>query len=149
MKQVHFEVTKEGQLKGEALLLKALKQKPGKYRAEIYQEGKRTNQQNRYMHMVFSRMKAGFYNAGWEDVTTPDKAKAECKKLFLSYEMVNRKTGEVKPAVKGTSEMTKEECSHFIDMIIQYAAEFLGIVIPTPEEYYADKTKWDLTTLAA
>lgn len=149
MKQVHFEVTKEGQLKGEALLLKALKQKPGRFRMEIYTLNKRSLPQNNYLHVVFTLAQKGLYGAGYRHITTMQAAKDWFKARHLTVEAVNEQTGEVYKYVRHTSDLPKDEMAVFIDTVRDECLEFLGVYIPTPDEYRNNYSKWDLSTIAA
>lgn len=137
-------------VKGEALLMKAFHRLPkGRYKCSLKSVTKRSLNQNSYIHVCFTLAQKGLYDAGWEYVTTPRKAKDEYKKMFLTIEVVNKHTGEVKPYTRHTSELTKEEMTEFINQVRDYALEYTGVYIPTPEEYKANYKKYDLVTLAA
>lgn len=148
MKTFWIEI-RDHQIVGEKLFLQALRgQNNGMYRMESYAETKRTNQQNKYMHVVFTLLQRGYYDAGYENVTTMEKAKLKIKEHLLSYETVNTKTGEMYKTIRDTSELSKDEGIEFIDQMLQFAAENLGIYIPTTEEYRANPAKWSLAALA-
>lgn len=147
MKTIWYEINEQG-IVGEFMLLKGLRsQKKGLYRCDIYAETKRTNQQNKYMHVVFTLLQHGLYYAGYEDINTMEKAKDFVKKLFLSYEKENKQTGMKYETVRGTSELSKDEGIEFIERVLQFAAEELGMYIPTVEEFQANPTKWGLAAL--
>lgn len=147
MKTIWVEI-RDHQIKGEALLLRALRgQNNGIYRHEIYAETKRTNQQNKYFHVLFTLLQKGYYDAGWEEITTMQKAKDRVKKDFLTYEAPNTKSGEVYQVQKDTSELSKDEGIEFIDRLIRFAGEELGMYIPTSEEYFKNPEKWSLAAL--
>jgi hypothetical protein len=148
VKTVWFELH-EHQIKGEKLFLQMLRAgKNGMYRIELFSETKRTNQQNKYMHVVFTLLQKGFRDAGYEDITSAEKAKAKVKEIFLTYETVNTRTGEVYKTTRSTSELSKDEGIEFINQVLQFAAEELGLYIPTTEEYKANPSKWGLSALA-
>jgi hypothetical protein len=147
MKTIWIEI-RDGNIKGEQLLLKGFRGlNNGVYRADIYSETKRTNQQNKYFHVLFTLLQRGLYDAGYEHINSMEKAKEFIKERFLSYETVNTKTGEVYKAVRGTSELSKDEGIEFIDQVLQWASEYLGCYIPTQEEYLNNKQKWALAAL--
>lgn len=105
----------------------------GRYFAKIDRKDKRSNQQNRYMHLMFSMIQKGFYELGYREVKTTEHAKYVMKDMFLSYEIENGTGGKMK-MVKRTRDLTKEQMAEFIDECIQFAAENLSIVIPAPNE---------------
>lgn len=147
MKTIWLEI-REHSIVGELLLLNGLRAlNNGNYRAEIYSETKRTNQQNKYFHVVFTLLQKGFYDSGYEDITTMEKAKAKIKDIFLSYEAPNKKTGEMYKVIRGTSDLSKDEGIDFIEQVLQFASEELGIYIPSSEEFKANPNKWSLAAL--
>lgn len=85
---------------------------------------KRTISQNAYMHVLFNLF-------GIETGYTASEAKTvlkrECKNL-----MVYEKEGE--KFLRGTSDLSKDECQVFIDWVINYAG-IQGIHLPSSEEY--------------
>jgi thioredoxin-related protein len=105
----------------------------GRYFAKIERKDKRTSQQNRYMHLMFSMIQKGFYEIGYREVKTTDQAKYIMKEMFLNYEVENGTGGKIK-MVRRTRDLTKEQMADFIDECIQFAAENLSIVIPSPGE---------------
>jgi hypothetical protein len=148
MKTIWIEI-RDHQIKGERLLLQGLRnQSDGIYRTELYNETKRTNQQNKYFHVLFTLLQKALYDAGYEDITTMEKAKDEIKRIFLTYEAVNKMTGEKYPVTRGTSELSKDEGIEFIERVLKFAAEELGFYIPTTEEFQANPEKWSLAALA-
>jgi hypothetical protein len=48
--------------------------------------------------------------------------------------MADKSTGEVLERVKGTSELTVTEFMDFTDNVRVWAMEFLGLILPLPEE---------------
>lgn len=108
----------------------------GKYYAKFDRKDKRTNQQNRYLHLMFSMIQKGFYELGYREMKTAEQAKYQMKELFLSYYIDNGTGGKLKQ-VRRTRDLTKEQMSVFIDECIQFAAENLSIVIPMPGEQTA------------
>jgi hypothetical protein len=147
VKTIWFEI-REHSIVGEPLLLRGLSAlNNGNYRAELYAETKRTNQQNKYFHVLFTLLQKALYDFGYEDITTMEKAKDFIKDLFLSYEVENRMNGVKYKVKRGTSELSKDEGIEFIDSTIKFAAEELGFYVPTQEEYQANPAKWNLSAL--
>lgn len=99
----------------------------------IQKKGKRSSQQNRYMHMMFSMIQKGFVEIGYREVRDMETAKEIMKRMFLS-ETIDNGTGGKIQIVKKTSSLTKSEMAEFIDQCIQFAAENLNTVIPSPGE---------------
>ena len=85
---------------------------------------KRTISQNSYMHVLFSiyGMETGYTAAEAKTVL-----KRECSNLMV-YETNGEKF------LKGTSELSKDECQRFIDWVINFAA-MQGVHLPSPDEY--------------
>ncbi len=148
MSQFTIEI-KDNQVVGEALLFKLLRsQKSGRYRCELYSLDKRSLNQNSYMHTVFSIAQKGLYDAGYENIRTPQAAKDFYKQHFLTVETFNKQTGEVYKYIRHTSELPKEEMSFFIEDVRNYSLEYTGCYIPTSDEYLADYNRYDLVALA-
>lgn len=101
-----------------------------------YQSGRRSSDQNAYFHGVICPMvREGLINVGWEGINDDEDAKDFLKEIFLLRKTENPKTGEERMKVLRTSELTKLEFSEFIEQIIKWGAEYLGIQIPYPGEY--------------
>lgn len=50
--------------------------------------------------------------------------------------MVNEETGEEKTRIRSTTELTKIEFNTYLEEIWQWAAEYLSITIPAPNERF-------------
>lgn len=149
MKSFYLTISPDNQIKGEKLLLQALRSnRPGFYRLDQYSLNKRSNQQNRYVHVCFTLAQKGLYDAGYDKVTTSQAAKDWYKNHFLKIEAVNEKTAEQYDYIRHTSELSKEEMGEFIDRVRDYALEFTGVYIPTPDEYLQNIERYDLVALA-
>lgn len=105
----------------------------GRYFTKFDRKDKRTTQQNRYMHLMFSMIQKGFYDIGYREVKTTEDAKEIMKRMFLSYEIENGTGGKIK-MVRRTRDLTKEQMNEFISECQQFAAENLNVVIPHPNE---------------
>lgn len=103
----------------------------GRYLLKLEKRDKRTNDQNAYLHTIFPLIRNGLQDIGYREVKTADDAKWVCKSLFLSYEIENGTGGKIR-MVKRTRDLTKDEMSAFIEEVIQWAAEYLGVVIEPP-----------------
>jgi hypothetical protein len=149
MKTFFVEITADHQIKGEHLLLKAFRSlKPGRYRNDLFSTNKRSINQNSYVHVVFTLAQKGLYELGYDWILTMDHTKKFYKEMFLTVDKVNQKTGEVKPFVRGTSELSKEEMGEFIDKVRDHQLEWAGVYIPPPSEWQNNHSKWDLVGLA-
>lgn len=103
----------------------------GRYLLKLERKDKRSNDQNAYLHTIFPLIRDGLQEIGYREVKTADDAKWVCKSLFLSYDIDNGTGGKIR-MVRRTRDLTKEQMSEFIDQIIQWAAEYLSIVIEPP-----------------
>lgn len=94
---------------------------------------KRSLQQNRYLHLIFTIFKDGLNELGNE--FTMQEVKDICKYKFALMDVVNESTSEIiGQRIKGTSEMSKVELAEFIDNVIRWAADNFHIVLPVPNE---------------
>lgn len=108
----------------------------GKFVMKIENVSKRTSQQNRYMHLMFSMIQEGFRDIGYREVRTTEDAKEIMKRMFLRYYIDNGTGGKIE-MIKRTRDLTKDEMIEFIDSCIQFAAENLNVVIPAPNTQVA------------
>lgn len=93
---------------------------------------KRSNQQNSYIHLLFTMLTEALNDLGNEFNMLEVKDMMKAK--FLLTDVVNEKTGEILgQRIKGTSECTTIELNEFFENVIRWAAE-LGIVLPYPNE---------------
>ena len=91
----------------------------------------RTNQQNRYLFGVaYDNILAHPELEGW---TKEDLHDFFLIKVFGS-EVIEFQGHKRHKALKRSSRLSTDEFSGFVDYIIQFAAERLGIVIPPPED---------------
>jgi RNA-binding protein YhbY len=109
--------------------------KDGIYQVKVSTRKKRSLSQNAYYWgVVCDMVKQGLYEAGYRSVRTSDDAHEVMKILFLKKRIVNEDTGEVIEIIGSTASLTTEEFIIYIEEIIQWAAEYLGIQIPLPNE---------------
>lgn len=109
--------------------------KDGKYLIEISNHNKRSNRQNRYYwQMLAEYFQPGLLNIGWQHVKTKDEAHLFMADIFLKVKEVNKETGEIKERTRSTTELSKEEFSIYLNELWQWAAEWLHVTIPEPNE---------------
>lgn len=96
-------------------------------------KSKRSEQQNRYLHLLFTIFTDALNDLG-NEFKMPE-VKELCKTKFALIDVVNEETGEViGQRIKGTSEMNKTELNEFFENIIRWASEHFGIILPYPNE---------------
>lgn len=109
--------------------------KDGKYCVTIEAANKRTIHQNAYYHgVIVPLVMEGLQNVGYSEIRTAEDAHETLKFLFLKKCIPNENTGEAIEFIGSTAKLTTTEFNLFIDQIIMWAAEFLGIQIPLPNE---------------
>jgi hypothetical protein len=95
---------------------------------------KRSLNQNAYYHAVCVQLvKDGLFDVGYK--LTNDQTHEYLKEMFLRHEITNETTGEVKYINRSTTELKTIEFNEYIDNIISWADEYLGIKIPLPNEF--------------
>lgn len=115
-------------------LRKAFDELPdGRYLVKIERKNKRTSPQNRYLHLMFYMICAGFREIGYNEVKDAEMAKEIMKRMFLTRTIENGTGGRIEVVLR-TRDLTKEQMSEFIEDCIQFSAENLGITIPAPEQ---------------
>jgi len=94
---------------------------------------KRSLSQNAYYWgVVVENVKSGLLDIGYR--MTKDDTHEFLKGKFHIIEKVNENTGEILKAVGSTSEMTTSQMMDYFSEITQWAAEYLNIQIPQPNE---------------
>jgi hypothetical protein len=94
---------------------------------------KRSSQQNKYLHVLFTIFKDALNDLGNE--FTMQQVKDLCKRKFLSYDLIDKSTGEViGEDIRHTSSLNKIEFGEFIESVVRWAADFFHIVLPYPSE---------------
>ena len=96
---------------------------------------KRSLKQNNLLHLYLSEIAK-------ETGMQLEQIKEALKKKFLTVPLTNKDgeimadsaTGEVMERVRGTSELTVTEFMEFTDNVRIWSAEFLGLLLPLPEE---------------
>lgn len=94
---------------------------------------KRSDQQNRYIHLLFTIFKDSLNDLGND--FSMQEVKDLCKFKFAKTDVINTNTGELLgERIKGTSEMGKLELAEFVDNVIDWAKEMFNIRLPKPGE---------------
>lgn len=107
----------------------------GGYRCRIEKGKKRSNQQNAwYWGIVVHLVKEGLQHIGYREVKSNDDAHEILKALFLKRNIVNEENGEVITIPGSTQKLTTIEFMTYTDEITKWAAEYLGVTIPAPNE---------------
>ncbi|RPE05516.1 hypothetical protein EGT74_24335 [Chitinophaga lutea] len=107
----------------------------GTYLVKVSPRKVRSLKQNAfYWGVVCDMVKDGLRYAGFAEVSTSEDAHDVMKGLFLKKNIINFQTGEALEGTKSTTELTTAEFSIYIEQIQQWAAEYLGISIPSPNE---------------
>jgi hypothetical protein len=93
---------------------------------------KRSNQQSRYYWgVVVESVRHGLINLGHE--LNKDEVHFFLKERFNQVTIENKR-GECIDIAGSTTQMTKSEFSDYIEKIARFSADFLGIIIPAPNE---------------
>lgn len=113
---------------------KQLQQFEGKrVEVRIQYKVQRSTKQNRYIHALFTIFTKELNDLG--NNFTTEEVKELCKLKFLKTDVANVQTGEtLGQRVRGTHELTKEECNDFFEQIIIWAADMFHITLPYPGE---------------
>ena len=94
---------------------------------------RRSLEQNAYYYgVVVPVVCAGLQDAGYR--VTREATHEFLKATFYKKELVNESTGEVLQTVGSTSQMSTVEMMEYFQEITQWAAEFLNVQIPAPNE---------------
>ena len=98
----------------------------------------KTLNQNSFLHgPVIEIVQRGFLEAGYKEAKDPDWVRNVLKWKFLKYEIINEDTGEIMTdengnvmfAVRSIADLKKAEYSEFIDKIVTWSFETLGVDI--------------------
>lgn len=100
---------------------------------------KRSLQQNAYYWSVVVPMcQKGLYDAGFEDCITNEDAHEMLKQFHLSRRMVSKQTGDTIDLAGSSKKLSIPEFNDYIERICRWAVEYLGIVIPSPDQEFAE-----------
>jgi len=88
-----------------------------------------------YFAVVVPMVHEGLYEAGWDEIRTNAAAHEYLKSNFIRREIINVKTGEMMEVKGGsTARFTIPEFNAYVEEICKWAAEYLGVVIPSPDK---------------
>lgn len=90
------------------------------------------NQNAYYWGVVIPMVRAALHDLGMK--LSRQEVHELLKLKFLKKEIINENTGEVFEYIGGSSELTTTEFMDFIAELQQWSAEYLNIVIPSPNE---------------
>lgn len=108
--------------------------KDGRYIVKIDNFNKRSLNQNAYYHgVVVPLVKDGLNEMGYKEIRTNEDAHEVLKSMFLKKQIPNEH-GEFIELNGSTAKLTTVEFMEFKEDIQQWAAEYLGINIPDPNE---------------
>lgn len=91
------------------------------------------NQNAYYWAVVIPLVRDGLFDVGYK--MSLEQTHEYLKREFLSTEIVNENTGEIKEITLSTAELKTIEFNEYFETIIQWAAEYLSIKIPYPNEF--------------
>lgn len=113
--------------------------KDGKYLITIKSIRKRSLQQNAYYWaVVVPLVRKGLFENGFDEVVKDEDAHEVLKAVFLKKDIVSKDTGEIITTIgRSTTELEVSEMSDFIERVCRWSAEYLGVVIPSPNDEYA------------
>jgi hypothetical protein len=107
----------------------------GKYKMELSSYKIRSlSQNNYYWQMIENYIQPGLYDLGWRDIKSKEAAHDFVRELFLKIKIINEQTGEEMERIKSTTELTTTQFNEYLEEIWQWAAEYLLISIPAPNE---------------
>ncbi len=93
----------------------------------------RSNPQNRYYWgVIVFLIRAALVESGWE--ITHEGTHELLKFRFLKEDRPIGEDGEFVTYVKSTTELDREEFGAYIEHCVRFAAEYLNVVIPPPNE---------------
>jgi len=112
--------------------------KDGRYRIKIDRANQRSAAQNAFYWLLLTDyIQPGLYNLGYREIKTKDDAHVFCCNEFLKKQLVNELTGEVKEIVRSTTELTTTEWEAYREDLNQFAAEYLGVTLPEPNQQFS------------
>lgn len=109
--------------------------KDGRHKLEVTEINKRSLNQNAYYWLILTEyIQPALYNEGWSDIKTKEDAHVFVSDIFLKRKSVNEATGEIKELPISTTELTKADFNIYLNDIWRWAAEYLSINIPEPNQ---------------
>ena len=107
----------------------------GRYMVKIMPYKVRSLQLNKYYHgCVLPLVLDGLREAGFNEIKDVATVHELLKKLFLERKIFSEKNGDEITLPGSTAILTNPEFNQFLDDVRQWAAEYLSIEIPLPNE---------------
>jgi RNA-binding protein YhbY len=123
-----------GQITNKATVANQFKLADGSYLVTIKSKKNRSIPQNRFWWgCLIPLVKQGLNDAGYDEVKTNEDAHEVIKALFLK-KMIANQHGEALEMAGSTTELTTIEFNGLIEDVQRWAADFLGVDIPNPNE---------------
>ncbi|MBK7885165.1 MAG: hypothetical protein IPJ81_16280 [Chitinophagaceae bacterium] len=117
--------------------------KDGKHLVTVKDMRKRSIPQNAYYWgVVVPMVKKGLYDAGYDEVTTNEDAHEVMKHIHLRKRIVSKQTGDVIDISNSSAKLSIPEFNIYIEAICKWASEYLGIVIPSPNDQLIEFEQW-------
>ena len=95
-----------------------------------------------YWKVVVPMVRAGLYEAGFEEVKKNEDAHEVLKQVHLTRKMESKKNGDVIPIAGSSAKLSIPEFDIYIETICRWAAEYLGVIIPSPHQQLAELEDW-------
>lgn len=109
--------------------------KVGFHRLTIKDARTRSHPQNRYYWGVVVPMAMeGLKDAGYDEIQNMMDAHEILKHLHLRKRIVSKQTGDVIDIAGSSAKLTIPEFDEYLERICKWAAEYLNVVIPAPNE---------------
>ena len=108
--------------------------KNGSYFLQVSPANKRSDNQNRYLHSLFTIFSTELINLTGDKMYTREVVKEICKAKFLKQDVPTPDGEILATIVRHTSELSKVEMVEFVENIIQWGAEQFGFQLPYPSE---------------
>ena len=136
MSEYFIHINQEGKILNRKVLRSAFSDlKAGRYSIKIDRANKRSlNQNNFYWGVVVPLVKEGLKDIGYNEIRTNEQAHETLKFLFLKKQIPNENTGEIIEILGSTAKLTTIEFNLLIEQVAQWCSEFLGFVLPMPNE---------------
>lgn len=117
--------------------------KDGKHLVTAKDMRRRSVAQNSYYWgVVVPMVRAALYESGFDQIRSVEDAHEALKYFHLRNRVVNEQTGEVIEITGSTKDLNVPEFNDYIERICRWAAEYLSIVIPSPNEELAEFENW-------
>ena len=107
----------------------------GFYMVKVTKGKKRSHPQNAYYWgVLLDYVRHGLMDVGYREAKDNETVHEMMKAMFLKNKIVNEFSGEEITIAGSTAKLTTLEFSGFIEEIVQWAAEYLSISIPMPNQ---------------